>query len=116
MGSGASGLYTGTHGSRPTNGKDDNTAKSSSVKKVTSVNRLNDAHSIPPSSTKNSVTAVFRNNHLSTERYYDSKGNAYLDIDYTDHAIQNCILMYRMNTRSILKTEESFAMNHPKEE
>ena len=33
----------------------------------------------------NSVTQKTINGKITSERYYDENGNAYLDIDYTDH-------------------------------
>lgn len=91
MGSGNSGLYPRT--SAPTrdlkpqlvNGKDYNTAQSGSVKNVTGISQLTDAHMVPMEGKKDSVTQVYRDGNMVTERYYDAKGSAYLDIDYTDH-------------------------------
>ena len=86
MGSGLSGLYQNTAGSGDslTNGTDYNTAKSGSVKEVTSVNKI-DTHSVPGTGTPNSVTLNLHNGVLSSERYYDNDGKAYLDIDYSNH-------------------------------
>ena len=63
-----------------------NSANSSSVRKVDTVNTVNNPHSVPMKGQQpNSVTRIFRDGKLTSERYYDSDGNAYLDIDYTDH-------------------------------
>lgn len=63
-----------------------NNAGSSSVGQVDVVNVINGKNAkVPDRSNPNSVTKKFINNKLATERYYDEKGNPYLDIDYTDH-------------------------------
>lgn len=91
MGSGNSGLYSGTHGSgqnatvKLKNGSDYNKAGSASVRNVSSVNQLSDPHSVSMQGEKNSSTQIYRKGKMVSERYYNSKGNAYLDIDYTDH-------------------------------
>lgn len=96
MGSGRSGLYPslGTNGNAggsggvsegPVNGKDYNSAKSKSIKKVDSVSTAKDLHTVPAHGTPNSVSKNYKDGKLDSERYYDSHGNAYLDIDYTDH-------------------------------
>ena len=100
MGSGRSRLYSSlpdisssgnaipvTSGSSngPVNGKDYNTAGSSSVKNVSSKGTTSDLHSIPQHGTPNSVSQNYKNGNLDSERYYDSNGDAYLDIDYTNH-------------------------------
>ena len=36
-------------------------------------------------STPNSVSQKIKNGRITTGRYYDPKGKAYLDIDYTNH-------------------------------
>ena len=69
----------------PQNGVDYNRACSNTIQNVESVYISIDAHEVAQHSTPNSVTQNFRNGILSTERYYDNKGNAYLDIDYTNH-------------------------------
>ena len=94
MGSGLSGLYNNTRGSSggggsgkssgPVNGKDYNSAGSDSVKTVNSVYKTN-AHSLSPDGQPNSVTQNYKNGTLHSERYYNSDGKAYLDIDYTNH-------------------------------
>ncbi|MCQ2526863.1 MAG: hypothetical protein MJ130_08860 [Lachnospiraceae bacterium] len=72
-------------GNAPVNGEDYNGAGSSSVKNVDSVNIMADSHSVPTQCTPNSVTQNFKDGKLDSERYYDDNGNAYLDIDYTNH-------------------------------
>lgn len=67
------------------NGVDYNLAKSGKVGRVDSISETTD-HSVPMSRGKpNSVVKVTRNGRVEKERYYDEKGNAYYDIDYTDH-------------------------------
>ena len=44
-----------------------------------------DSHSVPTQGVPNSVTQNFKDGKLDSERYYDDNGNAYLDIDYTNH-------------------------------
>ncbi len=84
MGSGKSGLYSGTHGSGPVNGSDYNSANSNTVKTVNTVKKTN-LHSVPITGTSNSVTRNYKNGVLDSERYYGNDGKAYLDIDYSDH-------------------------------
>lgn len=67
------------------NGKDYNSAGSSSVGRVDSVQTISNAHSKPDSSTPNSVTKSYKNGKLDSERYFGSDGKPYLDIDYSDH-------------------------------
>ena len=62
-----------------------NTAGSSSIQQVDSQKSIYDAHTLPMDGTKNSVTKSYSDGKLEQERYYDSNGKAYLDIDYTDH-------------------------------
>ena len=63
-----------------------NTAGSSSIKQVDSQNSVTGIHSLPMSGQSNSVTKLYNSNgQLTQERYYDENGNAYLDIDYSDH-------------------------------
>lgn len=95
MGSGKSGLYKGATPNSsglsvkryggPVNRKDYNKAGSSSVGKVTSVVEFNDLHSMSSHGTPNSVSKNYKNGKLNSERYYDKNGDAYLDIDYTNH-------------------------------
>ena len=61
-----------------------NSAGSRDVKVVKSVS-TSTSHSLPKTSEPNSVEIVYKNGKKTTERYYDGKGKAYLDIDYTDH-------------------------------
>ena len=75
----------GSDGDRPENGKDFNSAGSDSVGEVDSVNVAADEHTTDKTGTKNSVTQYFKDGKLSSERYYDGNGDAYLDIDYSDH-------------------------------
>lgn len=87
MSKGFSGHFSGTKGANTTvaTPKEYNTAGSKSVKKVDSVTTLDNQHNFPMTGTPNSVTKTLKNGSLNSERYYDEKGNAYLDIDYTDH-------------------------------
>lgn len=91
FGSGAAGGSGGTGGvnegmgSGPVNGVDYNTAKSSSIKVVNNVVVTANQHTMPIDSTPNTVVKNYSNGKLSTERYFDKEGNAYLDIDYSDH-------------------------------
>lgn len=66
------------------NGSDYNTAQSKSVKKVDKVNKMSE-HKVPVNGEANSVTQKIKNEQIESERYYDEKGNVYLDIDYTNH-------------------------------
>lgn len=78
--------YGGNNGfGNPINGDDYNRAGSSTVGEVDSVDIVVDIHDVPRESTPNSVTQNFKNGTLSSERYYGPNGEAYLDIDYTDH-------------------------------
>ena len=85
------GLFHGTTGDKagrnnsPINGLDYNTAHSNSVRKVESVTDTRDTHSISPHGVPNSVTRSYKGGTLTSERYYDSEGQAYLDIDYSNH-------------------------------
>ena len=72
-------------GGTPVNGVDYNGAGSNSVKDVNSVDIIADGHSVPTKGTPNSVTQNYKGGHLDSERYYDDNGNAYLDIDYSNH-------------------------------
>jgi len=95
MSKGNSGLFHGTTGSnvsqaqkqdnKPVNGNDYNGAGSNSVGKVDNVTTTHDAHSVPTKGSPNSVSKNYKNGQLDSERYYDKDGNAYLDIDYTNH-------------------------------
>lgn len=87
MSKGNSGHFKGTKGANTATAspKNYNTAGSKSVKNVDSVTTLDNQHNLPMKGTPNSVTKNFKDGSLNSERYYDEKGNAYLDIDYTDH-------------------------------
>ena len=87
-----SGLFHGTVGDKaerklasPVNGIDYNTAKSVSVKHVDVVLKVKNAHSVPLHSNPYSVLKNYKNEILVSERYYNARGDAYLDIDYTGH-------------------------------
>ena len=87
-----SGLFQGTIGNRagnhfdtPVNGIDYNTAGSSTVRQVDSIVATHDAHSVPPHGMPNSALKNYQGGILTSERYYDARGDAYLDIDYTNH-------------------------------
>ena len=69
----------------PVNGIDYNTAGSSAVGKVDSINVVADAHSLPLEGDANSVTKSYKEGKLDQERYYGEDGKAYLDIDYSNH-------------------------------
>ena len=62
-----------------------NPAKSKSVKIVETVNVSHDKHRVPVTAEPNSVYITIIQGKLHSERYFDSAGNPYLDIDYTDH-------------------------------
>jgi hypothetical protein len=85
MGAGYHGGFGNTKGSRVKSGVDYNTAKSKNVKGVNSVNVVKNIHKINTQSTPNSVTQNIYNGKLISERYYNERGDAYLDIDYTNH-------------------------------
>ena len=55
------------------------------VKKVTNTNISSQGVSIPTKYIPNSVSKKIINGYVVTERYYNEKGEAYLDIDYTCH-------------------------------
>lgn len=67
------------------NGDVFNTAGSSSIRQVNSRNVVKDQHHLSMQGEDNSVTQSYVNGKLEQERYYDSDGKAYLDIDYSDH-------------------------------
>ena len=60
--------------SSPVNGKDYNTAGSSSVGKVDSVSIVADTHGLPKEGTANSVTKSYKDGKLDQERYYGDDG------------------------------------------
>ena len=87
MGSGLSGRYVGTKGSsEPKSGINYNIARSSSVRSVSVINNIGKSHSLPTHSAPNSVSQKMRNGKLYEERFYNSKGEPYLDIDYSNHS------------------------------
>ena len=73
--------------SEPQNGINYNTAGSSSVQNVQSVNDVGEAHSMPTKSEPNSVSQKYRNGKIYQERYFDENGEPYLDIDYSSHSM-----------------------------
>ena len=86
MGSSVSGQYSGTRGStEPKNGVTYNRAGSGSVRKVELI-VTGETHSMPTKFKPNSVFQRIINGVIRQERYYNSKGDPYLDIDYTDHS------------------------------
>ena len=95
MSKGNSELFQGTSGSiacqfpkqdtKHVNGTDFNNAGSKSVGKVNTITTTNDLHTIPAHSTPYSVSKNYKDGKLESERYYDQNGDAYLDIDYTNH-------------------------------
>ena len=62
-----------------------NSSGSKSVKTVSSYTSSNNAHKVPMTSTPNSVHISYKAGKAHSERYFDGKGNAYLDIDYSNH-------------------------------
>lgn len=62
-----------------------NTSDSKSVKTVSSYTSSNDAHKVPMTSNPNSVHISYKDGKTHSERYFDGEGNAYLDIDYSNH-------------------------------
>lgn len=72
-------------GANPKAGKDYNFAGSKSVNAVT-YKTLTKSQKVPMTAKSNSVKAkIDGKGKTIQERYYDSHGKAYLDIDYTDH-------------------------------
>ena len=62
-----------------------NSAGSKDVGIVKDVSTVS-SHSVPETSTPNSVKIkIDKNGQKKSERYYNKDGKAYLDIDYTDH-------------------------------
>lgn len=67
---------------------DYNKAGSSDVRKVDKINKIDTTDNKNKSGIKgepNSVTKNYKHGRMIQERYYDEKGDVYLDIDYTDH-------------------------------
>ena len=62
-----------------------NPLKSKLVKKVRQIYIAFFGNKIPTRSTPNSVVKKIVNGEIEEERYYDSKGETYLEIHYTDH-------------------------------
>ena len=62
-----------------------NSSGSKSVKTVSSYTSSNNAHKVPMTSSPDSVHINYKDGDTYSERYFDDKGNAYLDIDYSDH-------------------------------
>ncbi len=64
-----------------------NDAESSDIKIISKINDydVTDHKQVPNTGKPNSVTRVYNNGKLRQERYYNENGDAYLDIDYTDH-------------------------------
>lgn len=86
MGSGISGRYIGTKGAaEPKNRINYNLAGSSKVRVVNMIIIGVGSHRVPIKSKPNSVFQKIVNGKVREERYYNSKGEPYLDIDYTDH-------------------------------
>lgn len=85
-----SGLFRETNSkfsdkNNPINKIDYNKAGSLDIKEVNKINKVSD-HGSPIESHPNSVNQKYnRNGVLLSERYYNNKGLAYIDIDYTDH-------------------------------
>lgn len=96
MGSGYSGLYptlgassfhneVSNQANNPIAGVDYNSAGSSEVDLVTEVSSLKMGEKMPVTSSPNSVAQKKNGDEAVTERYFNSNGEPYLDIDYTDH-------------------------------
>ncbi len=95
MGAGNSGLFKETHGTKRNIVENNkkilktnqvyNLNNSKSVKHVDKVVASNNQHDIPKHLFPNSVYICSINGMLKTERYFDEKGEPYLDIDYTNH-------------------------------
>lgn len=90
MSKGISGIFLGTIAintstKSPRNKIDYNRAESIDVKIVNEINKISN-HSVTIKGIPNSVTQKYnKRGSLISERYYDGNGNAYLDIDYTNH-------------------------------
>lgn len=55
------------------------------VKKVTNTAFVSVGGKLPPTYKPNSVGKIIENGYVVKERYYNEKGEVYLDIDYTNH-------------------------------
>lgn len=67
------------------NGIDYNIAGSHSVGRVDNVITVINAHALHEHGIPYTVIRNYRNGKLSSERYYNNNGDAYLDIDYNNH-------------------------------
>lgn len=85
MGSGYSNLYPSLRTGAGINGINYNTAGSSVVGAVFTSLPVKVGQKVPDTSTPNSVAQKKDGDKVLTERYYNEKGEPYLDIDYTDH-------------------------------
>ena len=85
MGSGYNNLYPSLYNGAGINGINYNTAGSSEVGKVVTRHPFKTGEKMPDTSEPNSVAQKKDGDKLLTERYYNEKGEPYLDIDYTDH-------------------------------
>ncbi len=90
MSKGISGIFLGTKAintstKSPRNKIDYNRAGSIDVKIVNIVNKIKE-HGLTIKDIPNSVNQKYNEKgDIISERYYDGNGNAYLDIDYTNH-------------------------------
>lgn len=90
MSKGISGFFLGTKAisiitKSPRNKIDYNRAESSDVKIVDEINKTTN-HGVTIKNIPNSVNQHYnKRGTLISERYYDGNGNAYLDIDYSNH-------------------------------
>ena len=69
----------------PIGGCSFNEYNSKSVKNVEFYTKSNNVHNAPMNYAPNSVFIRCKGGKYYSERYYDDNGNAYLDIDYSDH-------------------------------
>ncbi len=94
MGTGKSGLYKGTYGANASSDSVGNKisgfnrAGSKLVKNVKEI-MVSENTKVPIESTADSVIQKKIGGKVTTERYFDSKGKAYLDVDYTNHGNAN---------------------------
>ena len=86
MGSGYSGLYPSLNRSGLlTGGINYNRASSSKVGTVSGGKIVEMGQKVPNTYKPNSVVQKRDGGRVITERYYNERGEPYLDIDYTDH-------------------------------
>ena len=87
MGSGYSKLYPSLNpgGSSLKGGMSYNSAGSSEVGTVSSGKIIGMGEKVPTTSTPSAVVQKRNGDKIIVERYYNEKGEPYLDIDYTDH-------------------------------